>query len=293
VSGLDITAVATEEGFGTAIDNVTIAALENLPPQVEVVPVVTEFTLGSTIPVVADAGDIDGEVVQVDFFANNVLIGTAGEAGRAFLVDWRPTVAATYTLKAVATDNSDSRVTKTSERVWRESAIRIGLLSRRPSRCSNQVTPMLIDRVTPMTRRNQIDHSPAVLCNSLQKARPRRCAHQPPLAPRRKSGPAKPSEPAVGERSDNVVDRSRTRNAVAKHLIPAARAIGLQVLIVWNLWQEVPIRHARQNACRTRMIDRPMPHLGDRRRIASSHTRRGHDTHISAFARLKRLRQVV
>ena len=106
---LDITAVAIEEGFGTAIDNVTVAALENLPPEVVVVPVVTEFTLGSTIPVVADAGDIDGEVVQVDFFANNVLIGTADEPGRTFLVDWRPTVAATFELKAIATDNTGNR----------------------------------------------------------------------------------------------------------------------------------------------------------------------------------------
>ncbi len=106
---LEITAVATEEGQGTAIANVTVQALENAPPTVAVIPVVSEFTLGSRIPVVAEAGDLDGQVVQVQFFANNTLIATSTEGGRAFSADWRPTVAATYELKAVATDDVGNR----------------------------------------------------------------------------------------------------------------------------------------------------------------------------------------
>ena len=110
---LEITAVATEEGQGTAIANVTIQALENAPPTVEIIPVVSEFTLGSRIPVVAEAGDIDGQISQVQFFANNTLIATSTEGGRAFSADWRPTVAATYALKAVATDDVGNRAEST------------------------------------------------------------------------------------------------------------------------------------------------------------------------------------
>lgn len=105
----EIVVVAIEEGFGTAMDQVNITVTANQPPEISIIPIVNAFTLGSTIPVVADAGDIDGQVVQVDFFANNVLIGSRSIDELPFAVDWRPTVAGTYLLKAVATDDTGKR----------------------------------------------------------------------------------------------------------------------------------------------------------------------------------------
>jgi hypothetical protein len=61
------------------------------------------FPLGSVIPITADAGDLDGTVMSVAFYAGAQLLHTDTSAPYAF--DWTNAPAGTHTLTAVATDD--------------------------------------------------------------------------------------------------------------------------------------------------------------------------------------------
>ena len=73
---------------------------------------ITGPAAGATFPVAtpvileATASDVDGTVSQVDFYANGVLVGTdsTGSSG-LFTTTWTTTIAGTYAVTAVATDD--------------------------------------------------------------------------------------------------------------------------------------------------------------------------------------------
>ena len=66
----------------------------------------TVFDLSASVPLQATASDVDGSVSRVDFYANGVIVGsdTTSLAG-IFATTWTPTVAGTYSVEAVATDD--------------------------------------------------------------------------------------------------------------------------------------------------------------------------------------------
>lgn len=69
------------------------------------------FTAPANIPVTATASDSDGQVVQVDFYGNETLLGTRTTA--PFTIDWTNVGAGSYALTATATDDKGATVTST------------------------------------------------------------------------------------------------------------------------------------------------------------------------------------
>jgi hypothetical protein len=59
-----------------------------------------------TIPLTAQASDGDGEVVKVEFFANNVIIGTDEDGSDGWSIPWWSYSVGGYYLTAKATDDS-------------------------------------------------------------------------------------------------------------------------------------------------------------------------------------------
>ncbi|MCE7566797.1 chitinase [Aliivibrio fischeri] len=75
------------------------------PPQVTITSPNDNSVIlaGSIVEVNASASDSDGSVIGVEFFANNVTLGSDTQA--PYTVNWDATVIGSNTLKAVATDN--------------------------------------------------------------------------------------------------------------------------------------------------------------------------------------------
>jgi hypothetical protein len=70
------------------------------------------FTAGTTITVTANASDSDGTVAWVEFYAGSTLIGSDPTNG--YSATWSNVPAGSYTLKAVARDNSGATATSSS-----------------------------------------------------------------------------------------------------------------------------------------------------------------------------------
>jgi hypothetical protein len=83
--------------------------LTNAVPTVQVVaPVSGSYVkLSATVQIQAQAADTDGSVAWVDFYVNDVYVGTA-TAG-PYVVSWKTAVAGTYSVVAVAVDNAGGR----------------------------------------------------------------------------------------------------------------------------------------------------------------------------------------
>ena len=98
---------------GTFTDvSITIPDLPaNLPPSSSITSPTggSRFTAPATVTVNASAGDLDGTVAQVAFFANGQPIGTDTTA--PFSVSWTNVAAGTYSLTARATDNQGASTT--------------------------------------------------------------------------------------------------------------------------------------------------------------------------------------
>ncbi|WP_082026748.1 Ig-like domain-containing protein [Flammeovirga sp. OC4] len=69
------------------------------------------FFTGATIPLAAEASDLDGTVQKVEFFVNNESVAMLTEAPYTF--DWSTDMLSTYSVYASATDN-DGNVTSTT-----------------------------------------------------------------------------------------------------------------------------------------------------------------------------------
>ena len=110
-----LTAQATDNtGNVTTSAPVTVTIGANAPPTVSLTSPAAgiSYALGNQVLVAASASDSDGTVASVQFFANGLSIGTVTAA--PFNTSWRPKVAGTYTLTAVATDNSGNLTTSAS-----------------------------------------------------------------------------------------------------------------------------------------------------------------------------------
>ena len=78
---------------------------ENLPPSISLISPASDtvIDLGSTVPLVATAGDTDGQVVLVEFFGDAVLLGNSTATPYKF--DWAGASLGRHTVVAKATDN--------------------------------------------------------------------------------------------------------------------------------------------------------------------------------------------
>ena len=63
--------------------------------------------VGSSIQLMADAWDDDGEIDRIEFYANNGLIGAATnqDSGTDYSIDWIPSTNGWFQIHAVAFDN--------------------------------------------------------------------------------------------------------------------------------------------------------------------------------------------
>ncbi|HKW01637.1 MAG TPA: Ig-like domain-containing protein [Vicinamibacterales bacterium] len=113
-----LTAVATDnDGATTTSSAVHVSVVVNAPPTVAITSPgdSASFNAPATITVLANAGDTDGTVQQVAFFANGQPIGT--DTTSPYNVTWTSVAAGTYTLTAVATDNQGSTTTSAAVNV--------------------------------------------------------------------------------------------------------------------------------------------------------------------------------
>ncbi len=85
---------------------VSLTITDNQPPTVSLTSPAsgTVVAAGTPVSIGATAGDADGTIFRVDFFANGIPIGN--DQTVPYLTTWAPTVAGTYNLTARATDNS-------------------------------------------------------------------------------------------------------------------------------------------------------------------------------------------
>jgi PKD repeat protein len=109
-----ITAVATDNsGLTTTSDIVLITVTSNIPPMVAVTfPFSTsDFTAPEEVALTAEATDIDGTIVSVEFFINGESVGTATSS--PFIVNWI-SVAGPAEIVALATDSNGAQTTSVS-----------------------------------------------------------------------------------------------------------------------------------------------------------------------------------
>ena len=108
--GLAVSSHVTGVNATATFDNVTISssapAPANQPPTASLTSPMAgaTFTAPATINLAATASDSDGTVAKVDFFAGTTLLGTDTTA--PYQLSWSDVPTGSYTLSAVATDNS-------------------------------------------------------------------------------------------------------------------------------------------------------------------------------------------
>jgi hypothetical protein len=112
VGAYSLTAVATDNGGNQTTSATIVVNVGNPdPPVVAIISPIngSGITINATQTIRATASSANGTVASVQFFANGAPIGTASAA--PFDVTWTPTVAGTYRLTAVATDNIGTQTT--------------------------------------------------------------------------------------------------------------------------------------------------------------------------------------
>jgi hypothetical protein len=110
----EITAVATDNsGLTTTSNVILITVTSNIPPTVAITfPFSTsDFTAPETVALTAEASDMDGTIVGVEFFINGESVGTATSS--PFIVNWI-SQAGPAEIVAVATDSNGAQTTSVS-----------------------------------------------------------------------------------------------------------------------------------------------------------------------------------
>jgi hypothetical protein len=108
VSGVNATAT---------FDNVTVTPAEPPPPPTNQPPTVAltspaagaTFTAPATIALAASAGDSDGTIAKVDFYAGATLLGT--DTSAPYQLSWSSVPTGTYNVTAVAADDAGAATT--------------------------------------------------------------------------------------------------------------------------------------------------------------------------------------
>ncbi len=111
-----LTAIATDNaGATTTSGSIGVTAGGGNAPSVSLAaPLAGAIAVGSSNPVtaLASASLAGATITQVQFFANNISVGSANTF--PFTITWTPTVTGTYALTAVATDTSGNQATSAS-----------------------------------------------------------------------------------------------------------------------------------------------------------------------------------
>jgi len=113
VASADLNQLATG-----VLDNVLVnAPTPNQAPTVSLTAPAdgATFTAPASITVSATAGDADGTVSKVDFFAGTTLIGT--DTTSPYSITWNNVAAGSYSVTAVATDNGGATTTSAARTV--------------------------------------------------------------------------------------------------------------------------------------------------------------------------------
>jgi len=96
----------------TSSPAVTVKVAANKAPTVKLTAPASGGTvkINTATTLTATAADTDGTVAKVQFYVNGVALGAADTAA-PYTASWKPTAEGTYTLKAVATDDSGTSTT--------------------------------------------------------------------------------------------------------------------------------------------------------------------------------------
>jgi hypothetical protein len=115
-----LTAQATDDDGAKATSaavNITVAEPANAPPSINIAEPLTGaiFEAGGSVPIAALADDIDGRVVEVQFYAGTTLLETINSRRIRYEYTWQNVVVGSYALSALAID--DDGATTTSDLV--------------------------------------------------------------------------------------------------------------------------------------------------------------------------------
>ncbi|MDD5687367.1 MAG: Ig-like domain-containing protein [Elusimicrobia bacterium] len=110
-SSYNLTAVATDNGNATGTSSVvtiTVTNPANASPTASITAPTngTTYNTGDLVTISGSANDSDGTIANVKFYAGSTLIGTDNVS--PYTITWTPTVAASYNLTTVATDNGNA-----------------------------------------------------------------------------------------------------------------------------------------------------------------------------------------
>lgn len=108
-----LTAVATDN-LGATSTSASVPVSVTVPPVVSITSPAggTSVPAGTAVTFSASASDSDGSVTAVSFYANGALLGT--DASSPYSITWTPSVAGSYNLTAVATDNVGATTTSSA-----------------------------------------------------------------------------------------------------------------------------------------------------------------------------------
>ena len=117
--GLAVTSHNARRAARATFTNVTVAPVqpENEPPTVTLIAPAssTTYTAPATVTFQATAGDTDGTVSRVDFYAGAQQVGS--DATSPYSATWNNVPFGTYDLTAVATDDAGATTTSSTARV--------------------------------------------------------------------------------------------------------------------------------------------------------------------------------
>lgn len=101
----------TNEIFNDSTTSLRIRVVTNNTPTVNITAPAngSSFTTGTTITLTANAADSDGSITKVEYFRGATPIGSA--TASPYTVNWTGAAAGSYSVTAVATDNSGAQTT--------------------------------------------------------------------------------------------------------------------------------------------------------------------------------------
>jgi regulation of enolase protein 1 (concanavalin A-like superfamily) len=115
--GVVVTSAASTKLVRARFDNTSIAAIAapNQPPAVSLTSPASSLSISGPLALAATAGDSDGSIAAVEFYANSTLLGTDTTA--PYQSTFNATLVGSYTIKAVARDNIGASTTSATRTV--------------------------------------------------------------------------------------------------------------------------------------------------------------------------------
>ena len=88
--------------------NVNVVAASSIAPTITMTPSTLNPAFNRQVQLTANARDSDGTVSSVQYFVNATSLGTSGNAGTNYQINWTPNASGTFNLYAIATDNTNN-----------------------------------------------------------------------------------------------------------------------------------------------------------------------------------------